>query len=436
MITPSRRLVALALLPACASGALAFFPNLALAVFLLDLPILAAAAVDFLFLPKADRFQAKREVPLVHSLDHASRHLLFLDIDLPHFSSLTIWADYPPTMKVEGMPLQHGARRERLEIESRVRPLQRGRCYSNWVKVQVQSRLGLWNRIHRLPAPVEMRVYPNLHNLENLALLARSNREHLLGVKRERKLGGDREFESLRNYVKGDELRTIDWKATAKNRHLMTRQYRPEANQTIIFVLDASRMMTGVFDGLTLLDRALDAALLMAHVALKAGDRVGLLAFSSQILASVPARGGQQHLQQLIHAGFDLFPSMEEGNFDLAFAHLATRFRKRALVVLLTQILDEANARQVERHLAALNGRHLPLCVQLQDPEMLKFVQQPPLHEGELYEMAAAAHVLDWQRGVLSQLKRQGALVLESTPDQLNAHLISSYLSIKARHLL
>lgn len=436
MIIPSPRLVALLAIPAIATFTLTFYPPATQFILVLDGIVLGIALMDLLFLPKKTWFEATRTGSRIHSLEHTHEHQLWLDVRSPYPIALEIWAEFPESMAVEGLPHRLTSPSARLEIPYTLCPYQRGRYTSQWVKVLAQSRFGFWNRSFKLEALKEIHVYPNIKRMEDLALLARTNHEHLLGVRKVRKLGGDQEFESLREYVKGDEFRIIDWKSSAKRRLLMARNYRPEENQTLIFMLDCGRMMTGQFDGLTLLDRALNAMLLLSYVALKAGDRVGLIAFSSDVQASVVAKSGAFHLQQMIHASFDLFPQYHESNFDKAFEHLSTHFRKRSLVILFTQILDEVNAKQVQRHLSVLAGRHLPLCVQIQDPALNQIIKEPPIDRKDLYEMAAAAHILDWQRNVLANLKKQGALVLESLPDQISSGLINRYLEIKARHLL
>ena len=141
-------------------------------------------------------------------------------------------------------------------------------------------------------------------------------------------------------------------------------------------------------------------------------------------------------MNHLLHASFDQFPQLVESRYDLAFLHLATRFRKRALVVLVSNLIDEVNSDQVKRYLRAQIGRHLPLCVLLRDRSLVDAAELAMPDERNLYRAAAAAQILSWRHEVLSDLEHQGVLVLDLFPEEMTAPLVNRYLEIKARHLL
>lgn len=437
MIYPTKRLVATAAVPALASVLLVAFPGWVWAVVAFDTGILLIWIWDLAGVPRPSWFAARRSVMKVLSHDQWHDLELALDVRAPKALRLTVWDMVPKNFDVKGMPevLEAGSK-QRLLLEFRVRPLQRGSYSLGPVYVLAQSRGGFWARRMVLNCTSVVNVYPNLRKLAAFKLLARANREGLIGVRKVKRLGGDQEFDRMRDYIKGDEYRDIDWKVTAKRRQLTVRSYRQEENQNLIFMLDCGRMMTSSTDDLTLLDHAVNASLLLSHVALKQGDRVGLVAFASHVSSHVPARGGMGQLKHLIHASFDLFPSYEESHFDHAFMHVSGRFRKRALLVLITHVLDEVNADRITSHLTSLTRRHLPLCVSYSDPSLDQFLQQPPQAGAQFYEMAAAAQVSDWKRKVMADLKAKGVLVLETSPASLSANLINTYLQIKARHLL
>jgi uncharacterized protein (DUF58 family) len=176
--------------------------------------------------------------------------------------------------------------------------------------------------------------------------------------------------------------------------------------------------------------------LMLAYVALRQGDSVGLVCFSDRVHQSVPARGGMSQMNHLLHASFDRFPQLVESRYDLAFLHLATRFRKRALVVLISNLIDEVNSFQVRRYLRSQIGRHLPLCVLLRDRDLFQVADLQVSTERDLYRAAAAAEILTWRHEVLSDLEHQGVLVLDLFPEDMTAPLVNRYLDIKARHLL
>ena len=195
-------------------------------------------------------------------------------------------------------------------------------------------------------------------------------------------------------------------------------------------------MMTNEAAGLSLLDHALNAMLMLSYVALRQGDSVGLVSFSDEIHSYIPPRGGMRQMNRLLHASFDRFPQLVESRYDLAFRYLASHCRKRSLVVLVTNLIDEVNAHQVQRYLAHLAGRHLPLGVLLRDRRLFEAVEPEHPTEAQLWRAAAAAEILTWRHQVLTDLQSKGVLVLDVFPEQLTAPLVNRYLEIKARHLL
>ena len=195
-----------------------------------------------------------------------------------------------------------------------------------------------------------------MEQLSEYAVLARTNRLSLMGVRHSRKIGQDHDFERLRDYTPDDNYKHIDWRATARRNKLTVKEYQTSQSQRIVFLLDCGRMMTNESAGLSLLDHALNAMLMLSYVALRQGDSVGLICFSDRIHESVPARGGMSQMNHLLHASFDRFPQLVESRYDQAFLHLATRFRKRSLVVLVTNVIDEVNSCQVKRYLQSQSG--------------------------------------------------------------------------------
>ena len=331
------------------------------------------------------------------------------------------------------MPLKE---RSRTHLQYRFKPSRRGAFSLDFVHLRVRSSWGFWKRYLACPAESPVHVYPNMVQLSEYALLARSNRLSLMGVRRSRRIGQDHDFERLRDYTVDDNYKHIDWRATARRNKLTVKEYQTSQSQRIVFLLDCGRMMNTMSAGLSLLDHALNAMLMLGYVALRQGDSVGLVCFSDRIHKSVPARGGMSQMNHLLHASFDRFPQLVESRYDLAFLHLATRFRKRALVVLVSNLIDEVNSFQVKRYLQAQVGRHLPLCVLLRDRQLFEAAEPASLAGRNLYRAAAAAGILSWRHEVLSDLQHQGVLVLDVFPEELTAPLVNRYLDIKARHLL
>ncbi|MGB1815464.1 MAG: DUF58 domain-containing protein, partial [Rubripirellula sp.] len=206
--------------------------------------------------------------------------------------------------------------------------------------------------------------------------------------------------------------------------------------QRVIFLLDCGRMMTNERDGYTLLDHALNSILMMAYVALSQGDSVGMLCFSDTIHSYIPPRGGKSQMNRLIQAGFDQFPRLVESRYDQAFLYLSSHCKRRSLVVLATNVIDEVNAAAVVDYMGNINGQHLPLGVLLRDREMFDAADDPDGDDFKMYRAAAAADILLWRDQVVKDLTHRGVLVVDTFPDELTAPLVNQYLEVKAKHLL
>ena len=197
-------------------------------------------------------------------------------------------------------------------------------------------------------------------------------------------------------------------------------------------------MMTNESDGINLLDHSLNAMLMLSYVALQRGDAVGMLCFSDRVRAFVPARSGMHQMNQLLHASHNQFPDLVESRYDDAFMHLSKFCKKRSLVVLVTNLIDEVNANQLHQYLSVLVGRHLPIGVLLRDHRLYEAADNPLARTADesLFRAAAAAEILTWRQQVIVDLQHQGVLALDVFPENMTAKLINQYLEIKARHLL
>jgi uncharacterized protein (DUF58 family) len=268
-------------------------------------------------------------------------------------------------------------------------------------------------------------------------MLARRDRLSTIGLRRSRRLGTDNEFERLRDYNEGDDPRHIDWRATARRRKLTCRAFQLNQSQRIIFLIDCGRLMAGDTGlGLSPLDHAFNAMLLLAHVALIKGDQAGLLAFSDRIRAYVAPGGGPRRINRLVHSVHNIFPEMVESRYDRAFIELEQRCRKRSLVVFLTNLFDELSAQLFADYLRNLTQRHLPLAVFLRDHDLFALADRAPEDGLGLYHGAAAASLLNGRQRSLARLRNSGVLTLDVFPEELTTGLVNRYVEIKARHLL
>jgi uncharacterized protein (DUF58 family) len=437
-IWPGRALGVAFLIPALASLAL-FVDEAALPVVLaLDGVATCVALVDLMSLIGAGRWKASRHLSPVCSLNEPHTVKLVLENASRRAHVLRLRDDVPPefTTEPEVFEITVPGRRQAV-LAYRVIPKRRGTYRFERIDALVASRLGLWRRRVLCRVISEVRVYPDIRQIARFTLLARRDRLSTLGLKPSRRLGTDNEFERLRDYIEGDDPRHLDWRATARRRKLTCRAFQHNQSQRIIFLIDCGRLMAGdTGDGLSPLDHAFNAMLLLGHVALIRGDQVGLLAFSNKTRAYVAPGGGRGRIRRLVHSVHNLFPQLVESRYDRAFLELEKRCRKRSLVVLLTNVFDELNAQLLSEYLENLTGRHLPLAVFLRDGDLFALADLAPADGIGLYQGAAAAALLSWRESVLARLRLRGILTLDVFPQQLTASLVNRYLEIKARHLL
>jgi uncharacterized protein (DUF58 family) len=436
-IYPELPLVVWALVPCVLSLSLLVRPNWMPLVLAMDVALLTVALFDVIALPRAEQFGAQRECQRIASLRQS------------HPVALTISNSTPRPQYVsvrDGVPQEFDCRpdefhlvlspRSRTTVHYELKAARRGAFELDAVHLRVRSRLGFWQRLLKLPQSSTINVYPDLKQLSEYALLARTNRLYQLGVRRTRRVGQDNEFERLRDYTFDDNYKHIDWRSTARRNRLTVKDYQTNQSQRVMFVVDCGRMMTNQAGGLSLLDHALNSMLMLSYVALERGDAVGLTTFSDRIHSSVPVQGGRNQMNRLLHAAYDRFPQLVESRYEDAFLHFSMRCRKRTLIVLMTNVIDDVNARQIHRYMSLFSGHHLPLAVLLRDPQLFQAMEHSKLSSGEFYRSAAASEILCWRQQVITDLEHRGVLVVDTFPEQLTAPLINRYLDIKARHLL
>lgn len=324
----------------------------------------------------------------------------------------------------------------RRTLSYRVTPNERGDTAFGAIYVRQQGVLGLVTRQWSLPAPVEVRVYPNLFKDATLELTAHRGRLQMAGVRAMRIQGVGREFESLRDYQQDDELRRIDWKATARRGKLISRQYETERSQNLFLLFDVGRTIVADIDGVPKLDYALNAGLLLAYVALQSEDRVGAVVFSDKVHSFLPPRRGNTQLELLHQSLYNIRATFQETDYRTARTELQARWRKRSLVICFTDLWDSESSRYTIEEISALRAQHFVIAVSLLDTNLLRASAQIVTTPEEAYQKAAAVQVLEERAQALELLKLRGVFVIDTPAEKLSAALIQRYLEIKERILL
>jgi uncharacterized protein (DUF58 family) len=414
-----------------------WFPALTTIGLAANLLILVTAAVDLLVTPAPSAVEVSRDVSEVLSVGTRNPVTLRtlnrsrMDIDLEV-------TDEPPVpSETEGLPLTvHLIPWKEHSSTYHIVPQRRGYNHFKAVHFRYRSFFGFWTRRQRRVLETEVKIFPDIRAVRRFDLLARKNRLSEMGLKIWRLRGREGEFERLREYRREDELRHIDWKATAKYEKLISREYTVERNQNIVFLLDCGRSMSNETDGISHLDRGLNAAIILSYIALGQGDNVSLLAFSNRMERAAGPVRGKGAIRSLIRQSFDLEPTLEASDYGLACEDLMRRQKKRALVVLITHAIDQRHLSSIGRYLRTLVSPHLFLVVFLRDVALAELAGRVPRDDVDGFQVAAAAEMMASQARRIAELREAGMLVLETLPGELSSELINQYLDLKARHLL
>src|ERR1051325_4208876 len=356
----------------------------------------------------------------------------------PRDISLILKDEYPPQMQL------FGSREARVEVEAQtstkffysLKPPKRGQFSFGRIAVRSLSRWRLAWCQTAADEPITVKVYPNMRRAREAELRALGTRSFVAARRKSQWRGEGRDFESLRDYVRGDEMRHISWTATARRGKLVTRQYQMERDQTILVALDAGRLMTGRLENETKLDLAVHATLALMSAAARAGDNAGLLVFGRRIKAFLPPKRGAEHLDAALEALHAIEPEMIEPSYARAFEFISANSQRRSLVVVLTDLVDEEGSSELLSSLKLLRPRHLPLVVTIGDRDLKAVVRNSPEDETEVFTPSVAEEIMYQREAALRLVESQGGLALDVTAAALVPRLLETYLRVKERGLL
>ncbi|MGC1245429.1 MAG: DUF58 domain-containing protein [Spirulinaceae cyanobacterium] len=440
---PSRLVYLLLSLGIAIAIFVAILKNLQIAVVVVliyDAVVLLLGVIDALRV-KANRVEIKRHHTERLSVGRDNRVTLSLRSSKTP-ASVLIKDYYPLQFNVPQSTLQQTlASNTSEELTYTVYPNSRGEFL--WGNIQVRQ-LGPWGLgwyDWQVSAQQKVAVYPDLIGLRSLSI--RLALENTGSMRQAKRLGTGTEFSELREYSIGDDTRLIDWKATARRSRPLVRVLEPEKEQTLIILLDRGRLMTAQVQGLTRFDWGLNATLSLALAGLNRGDRVGVGVFDREVTTWIPPERGQNHLPKLIERLTPIQPVLLEPDYMGAITKLVNQQTRRALVVLITDIVDTTASAELLASLMRLTPRYLPLCVTLRDPQVDVIAHTANTIENKqqgkvetAYSRAVALDLLSQREVAFAQLKQKGVLVLDAPANQISEELVEQYLRLKARNLL
>ena len=317
-----------------------------------------------------------------------------------------------------------------------MRPTQRGEYAFGHVLVFVATCLGLAQRRLRCAKPAVVKVYPSYIMLRRYSLLNDNNNFTEMGIKRVRRAGNNTEYEQIKDYVKGDDYRSINWKASARRSRLMVNVYQDERSQQVFSLIDKGRLMQQSFQEMTLLDHAVNASLVMSYVAVKKADKAGVITFADKMGSFVPASRRQTQMHHILECLYNEQTTFGDTDFSILTPILNRLVARRSFMVLYTNFVDMAGLQRQLPYLRSLNMRHRLLVVFFDDTQLADFIQQPVKGGMDCYRHVIAEKLSFEKRLIVNTLQQNGIYSLLTSPQKLTIDVVNKYLEMKSRHLL
>lgn len=403
--------------------------------FLVDAALVLALAADLYLSPAREQITAQRVCADRFSIGRKNEVEIELFNQSRESLKLKLRDSFPDGLESDVQEFEF-----RMQAKSKARlnyslfPRRRGAYEFGKIHIRYLSKLGLFWKHHEIEAEKQLRVYPDLKALQELSVKLAHASE--LGDLKVRKRGQGTDFATLREYVSGDDVRSMDWKATARRDRPVLRVYEVDREQTLMVLVDAGRMMVSDLDGLSRFDHALNAALSLVLTGLMRNDQVGLGIFADKPLLFMPPRRGKSYLTRILEACCDLNPRMVEPDYSGALSFFASAQKSRSLMVLISDLTDPTGSQSLLSGLASLSPRHLPFCVTLRDRQVDRIAELSVGTTPEIMKRAVASDLIAQRELAFSHLIRRGCLLLDCPPQELSSKLVDKYLEIKARGML
>ncbi|MEY3050552.1 MAG: hypothetical protein RLY31_337 [Bacteroidota bacterium] len=317
-----------------------------------------------------------------------------------------------------------------------IRPLGRGEYGFGHVILFVRSRIGLLQRRFQAGEPVVVPVYPSVLHMKKMELQALRQTSRHPGLRHMRRIGHSFEFEQIKDYVRGDDYRSLNWKATGRANRLMVNQYEDERSQQVYCIIDKSRVMKTPFDGLTLMEHAINTTLALSNIVLLKYDKAGLVTFSDVLGATVPADRKPRHLTTILQALYNEQERPVEANYELLYQISRRLVNGRSLLILFTQFESVSALERVLPLLRRINRLHLLVVVFFENTEIAAFAGQPADSVEAIHVQTAALRFLDGQQAMTRILRQHGIQSVMTRPEFLSVQTISKYLELKSRGLI
>ncbi len=358
---------------------------------------------------------------------------LFIKNNFPFEINIKIIDEIPFQFQIRDFEIRSNLKSAEEKYEYyQLRPTKRGEYSFGKLNVYVNHAIGLINRRIKFDFAGVVPVYPSYIQLRKFELLAISNRLTEAGIKKIRRVSHTMEFEQIRDYVQGDDIRTLNWKATARRSHLMVNQYQDEKSQQVYCLIDMGRTMEMPFNGLSLLDYAINSSLVISNIAMYKQDKAGLITFSKNIHNILPAARNKLQMHRILEALYRQKTNFDESDFEKVYATIKRKIKQRSLLLLFTNFEWEVSLSRQLRFLRQLNNNHLLIVIFFKNTEVNQLVRERSSSINEVYVKTIAEKLMFEKRLIVKELKKYGIQSILTEPENLTVNTINKYLELKA----
>ncbi len=399
--------------------------------------IVTIADVLFLFLGLKNKFTITRTCPKVMSLSDVNKINISIRNNTNQIFSFILIDELPVQFQKRDLEFFGQIKNEEtLELSYNLKPTSRGEYSFGNINFFIHSIVGIAERRFVVAAEKEVPVFPSVLQMNQYALYASNNITQQEGVKKIRKIGHSYEFEQIKDYVRGDDYRAINWKASSRRGDLMVNQFTDEKSQQIYCIIDKSRSMRMPFNGLSLMDYAINTTLSMSNIAINKQDKAGLISFSDKIGSVIKADKQPRQLHKIIHALYNEEERKTEANYEILY-HIAQKIIKgRSLIMLFTNFESQYAMERVLPNLRQMNQSHLLVVVFFENTEISDFANEAAQSVEGVYHQTVAKKYLQEKRQMVNTLKQYGIQAVLTKPEDLSINTINKYLEMKARGLI
>ncbi|WP_372473534.1 DUF58 domain-containing protein [Capnocytophaga sp. ARDL2] len=415
-----------------------FFQSLLPLAHILLLLTTLVFALDFLFLfVQKNGIKAERLLP--EKLSNGDENLIQIRIKnhYPFWVTVDVIDEIPFQFQKRDFLIKQRIKPSKEILSNyQLTPKERGEYSFGGLNIFTKSPIGFVSKRYAFQKGVTLPTYPSFIHLRKYELMALQNEFLLGGVKKIRRLGHTMEFEQIKEYVQGDDICTINWKATSKQNKLMVNQYQDEKSQRIYILIDKGRTMQMPFDGLSLLDYSINAAMALSHIILKKGDRVGIMTFSRKTENKVPADNKNAQLRKISEALYNVQTDFAETDFGRVYQDVKMQITQRSLVLLFTNFETLDAVKRQLNYLRGIARNHLLVVIFFKNSELQSMIQSTPNNLQGIYDKIIAEKFEFEKNLIIQELKKYGIYSVYTAPENLNTKVINKYLQIKTRGIL